>query len=365
MAHDQHEPDYKFRGWMGLDESSVDGKMVFQEYEPKPFEESDVDIKITHCGVCGSDIHTLRSGWGPTLYPCLTGHEIIGIVVRAGSKVEGGLMPGDRVGVGAQSMSCLRPDCEQCFNNMECYCQNAMIPTYNSIYPGGAKSYGGFADYWRGPSHFVVKIPDAIASDVAAPMLCAGIATFSPLKKNGAGPGKTVGIIGLGGLGHFGIMGAKALECDKVVAISRSSAKKEDALKLGATDFVATAEDADWAKTYSNTLDLILCTVSSADLPLTQYLQLLRVNGQFIQLGSPDESLPSFNAFALTAKGAKMGGSSIGSPSEIREMLDFFARKGVRTWNINLPMHQANKAILDLEAGKARYRYVLVNEDHV
>lgn len=134
-------------------------------------------------------------------------------------------------------------------------------------------------------------------------------------------------------------------------------------MKLGATDFVATMSDKDWSNTWSNTLDLILCTVSSAELPLAQYLQLLRPSGTFVLLGSPDESLPGFNAFALTAKGAKLTGSSIGSPAEIREMLDFFAGKEVKPWVVELPMGDANKAILDLEAGKARYRYVLVNED--
>ena len=223
---------------------------------------------------------------------------------------------------------------------------------------------GGYGDYWRGHSHFVFKIPDELPSDVAAPMLCGGITAFSPLIRNGAGPGKRVGIVGLGGLGHFGVLGAKALGCDKVVAISRSTSKKEDALRMGADHFIATDEDRNWAAKHASSLDLIVCTVSSPKMPLAQYLQLLRVNGQFIQVGAPEDAIPGFSAFTLIAKSVKVGGSSIGSPAEIRQMLDLFAKNGVRTWNNNVPMKDANRAIVNMEAGKARYRIVLVNEKH-
>ena len=195
-------------------------------------------------------------------------------------------------------------------------------------------------------------------------MLCGGITAFSPLMRNGAGPGKRVGIVGLGGLGHYGVMGAKMLGCDKVVAISRSSGKKEDAMRMGADDFIATDEDKDWATKHQGTLDLIVSTVSSPKMPLMQYLQLLRTHGQFIQVGAPEDILPGFNCFALIAKGAKIGGSAIGSPEEIRHMLDLFAKNGVKTWNNNVPMKDANKAIVDMDKGKARYRIVLVNEKH-
>lgn len=160
--------------------------------------------------------------------------------------------------------------------------------TFNSKWPDGSKSYGGYADYWRGPSHFVIKIPDALESDVAAPMLCGAITAFSPLIHNGVGPGKTVGIVGIGGLGHFGVMGAKALKADKVYAISRTSAKKEDAKKMGADEFIATDEDKDWAKEHALSLDLIVSTVSSPKMPLVDYLSLLKVGGTFIQVGAPE-----------------------------------------------------------------------------
>jgi len=358
------QSDYSFKGWMGLDPKSVQGNLKWQQYEPKTWEETDVDIKVTHCGICASDLHTLRSGWGPTMYPCCVGHEVVGTAVKVGSKVEGGIKVGDRVGVGAQSSSCLKPECEQCASGIENHCQTGMIGTYNGKYPDGSKSYGGYSDYCRAPSHFVLKIPDSISSEEAAPMLCAGITTYSPLKQNGCGPGKRVGIVGIGGLGHFGLLFAKALGADKVTAISRSSSKKEDALKLGATDFIATDEEKDWGKKYANSLDLIVCTVSGPSMPLEKYLQLLRVQGQFIQVGAPEDPIPAFHAFSLIGKGVKVGGSAIGSPEEIREMLALAAKNKIHPWVQKRPLNEVNQALIDMDANKARYRYVLVNESH-
>ncbi|CAO1605410.1 hypothetical protein XANCAGTX0491_008928 [Xanthoria calcicola] len=357
--------DYKFQGWMGLDPSAVDGNMRWQSYEPKPWQETDVDIKITHAGICGSDLHTLRSGWKPTDYPCCVGHEIVGHAVKVGNKAEGGIKVGDRVGVGAQSSSCLKPDCEECANGVENHCQNiGKANTYDDRYPDGSKSYGGYADYWRGPSHFVFKIPEQISSEDAAPMLCGGITLYSPLKRNGCGPGKKVGIIGIGGLGHFGILYAKALGADKIVAISRKANKKDDALKLGADEYISTDEDSKWAEHHAQSVDLLISTVSSPNMPLEQYLQLLRVHGTFIQVGAPEDRLPAFHAFALIAKGAKIGGSAIGAPGEIRGMLDLTVKKKVKAWINTRPMKQANQTVVDMGANKARYRYVLVNEAH-
>ncbi|RDW81954.1 putative cinnamyl-alcohol dehydrogenase 1 [Coleophoma cylindrospora] len=358
------DTSYKFQGWMGLDKDSDKGNMVWQEFTPKTWSEDDVDIKVTHCGICGSDLHTLRSGWAPTLYPCCPGHEIAGIAVRVGSNVKH-LQVGDRCGVGAQSLSCLKPDCWECSSGMENHCMNLNVTTYNGKYADGSKSYGGYADYCRAPGHFVVKIPDAISLAEAAPMLCGGVTTWCPLVKNGAGPGKNIGIIGIGGLGHFGLLWAKALGCSKVVAISRSSGKAEDAKKMGADLFIATDEDKDWNKKNRCTLDLIISTVSSPNMPLQKYLQLLRTNGQFIQVGAPEDKIPAFNILALINRGVKIGGSSIGSPKEISDMLKFAAEKGIRPWIEERPMKDANKAIVDMEDGKARYRYVLKNEANV
>ena len=248
---------------------------------------------------------------------------------------------------------------------MENHCPNGNVGTYNSKYADGSKSYGGYADYARVPSHFVLKIPDGIPSEAAAPMLCGGITAFSPLKKNGCGPGKRVGIVGFGGLGHFGVLYAKALGADKVVVISRSNAKREDAKKMGADTFIATNDDKDWATHHSRSLDLIVSTVSSPHMPLEQYLMLLRTNGQFIQVGAPEDKMPAFNAFSIITKGCKIGGSAIGAPHEIREMLDLTVEKGVEPWIQLRSMTDANQAVVDMGEGKARYRMVLVNEKHL
>ena len=268
---------------------------------------------------------------------------------------------GDRVGVGAQSGSCLKPDCEECASGMENHCPR-MVGTYNGKYADGSKSYGGYSDYCRAPSHFVIKIPASIPSAEAAPMLCGGITAYSPLKKNGCGPGKKVGIVGVGGLGHFGILYAKALGADSITAISRTSSKKSDAMKLGADKYIATNEDADWNKHHARSLDLIVSTVSSPSMPLEKYLQLLRTNGQFIQVGAPEDRLPAFNVFSLIQKGSKIGGSAIGAPHEIEEMLELSVKKGVKPWVVERPLKEANQAIRDMDGGKARYRFVLVNE---
>jgi alcohol dehydrogenase (NADP+) len=237
-----------------------------------------------------------------------------------------------------------------------------MINTYAMEWPGtGEIGHGGYADYHRAKGPFTFKIPEGLDSIEAAPMLCAGITAYSPLKRNGCGPGKRVGIVGIGGLGHYGLTWAKALGASKVTAISRSSTKKAEAMKVGATDFIATGEEQDWPQKYARTLDLIVSTVSSHDLPLAGYLSLLATDGQFIQVGSPEDELPRFSAFHLMTKGAKLGGSVIGPPWEINEMLEFAAKNKIKGWTEARPMNDANQAILDQEDGKARFRYVLVN----
>ena len=351
----------EFRGWLGHDKTAAQGNMTWSSFQPKPFNDIDVDIKISHCGICGSDVHTLRSGWGATHYPICVGHEIVGNIVRVGDKVKH-LTLGDRVGVGAQAFSCLKENCEECGAGLEQHCPK-MVSTYGSKYPDGSWSMGGYADHVRVPAHFAIKIPTRLRSEDAAPMMCGGITVYSPLKNNGAGPGKRIGIVGLGGLGHFGVLFAKALGCDKVVAISRRRNKANDAKAMGATDYIATSEDDKWARKHSRSLDLIISTVSSPDMPLESYLRLLRTGGVFIQVGAPEDKLPQIAAFGLIGKGCKIGGSQIGSPKEIEEMLTFAAEKGVKPWVQKKNMKDANKAVVDMEDGHARYRYVLVNTD--
>ncbi|KAF2199400.1 cinnamyl alcohol dehydrogenase [Delitschia confertaspora ATCC 74209] len=362
----------EFKGWLAQGPSSIKGELTWSPFEPIPFTSNSVDIAISHCGICGSDIHTLSSGWGPTHYPACVGHEIIGQVVRVGDAVTR-VKLGDRVGVGAQNSSCNRADCEECSNGYESYCPQ-MVGTYNSALPTsthphekqGEKHWtkGGYATHTRIPnSNFVFKIPDALESKHAAPMMCAGITLYSPLKRNGAGPGKRVGIVGIGGLGHFGLLFARALGCESVVAISRSSKKKADAEALGADGFIATSEDENWGQTHAKTLDLIISTVSEADMPLSSYLSLLRPHGTFVIVGAPEDKLPGFSAFSLIGKGVKICGSLIGAPAEIEEMLQLAADKKIVPWVEERPMSDANNAVVDMVAGKARYRYVLSNEE--
>ncbi|KAL0930151.1 nadp-dependent alcohol dehydrogenase [Colletotrichum truncatum] len=357
--------DYKFEGWLGHNPESANGKMEWGPFEPKKWTENDVDIQITHCGICGSDIHTLRSGWGATAYPCCVGHEIVGKAVRVGANVNH-IRIGDRVGVGAQARSCLRPDCPECSRGEENACTRERVDTYGSFYPNDeGKSMGGYADYNRTNGRFVVKIPDGLSSEAAAPMLCGGITVYAPLRNNGCGPGKSVGIVGLGGLGHFGVLFAKALGADRVVAISRRRTKEADALALGADEYIATADDVKWASKHRRTLDLIICTVSSSDMPLEGYLRLLRWEGSFIQVGAPDGGkMPEISAFTLIMNSIKVGGSNIGSINQINEMLDFAVKKNIKPRIQTRSMSDANQAIVDMEEGKARYRYVLVNEKH-
>lgn len=290
----------------------------------------------------------------------------MGTAVRVGKNVKH-VKQGDRVGVGAQARSCLQPDCNECSTAHEPYCPNGVVNTYGSVYPGDeGKSYGGYADYNRTNGHFVVPIPDGLASEDAAPLMCGGVTVYSPLKRNGCGPGKTIGVVGVGGLGHFAVLFAKALGADKVVGISRKADKKDDSLKLGCDQYIATAEDKDWAKKNARSIDLIISTVSNAKMPMTEYLSLLKVHGTFIQVGAPDGGeLPPINAFTLIGGGVKVGGSAIGSAStEIPEMLKLAADKKIKPWVQTVPLKDANKVVVDMEAGKARYRYVLVNENY-
>ncbi|OJD24582.1 hypothetical protein ACJ73_04058 [Blastomyces percursus] len=215
--------DSTFYGWVG---HSTTSPLTYTAYRPKPFDPTGIEIEISHCDICGSDIHTLRSGWGPTDYPCVVGHEIIGHVTRVGPGVATFSSPsrhlkvGGRVGIGAQSDTCRRPECPECASGLENHCQQ-QTGIYGGRFRDGNKSYGGYASRWRGPASFAFKLPDSLPSAAAAPLLCAGITVFSPLVKNGAGPG-----------------------CDHITAISRTIAKRAETLGgLGADKFIAMDED--------------------------------------------------------------------------------------------------------------------------
>lgn len=277
----------EFHGWLSHSHAAVDGKMEWAAFTPRPFQDDDIDIAVTHCAICHTDHGILAGELGPIDFPVCVGHEIVGHVVRVGPKAHQQFAVGDRVGVGAQSDACLnRPFlqskpghehdsagggktetlCSSCSTGQEQYCPK-FIATYGSQrHYDGSIAMGGYATHIRTKSHFVFPIPDQLASADAAPMLCGGITTYSPLVRHGCGPGKSVAIVGLGGLGHFSVLWAKALKADSVLAISRSKSKKDDALKLGCDEYLASAEDgyAKAIKEREGTLDIILCTVSNA-----------------------------------------------------------------------------------------------------
>lgn len=236
---------------------------------------------------------------------------------------------------------------------------STFVLTTTAKYPDGSPSSGGYADYARVPQNFVIPIPKGVDEAVAAPMMCGGVTVYSPLKQHNVGPGMKVGVIGIGGLGHFAVMFAAALGAD-VTAISHTHSKEKDALAMGAKKFIATG-DKDAFKNNTRQFDLIICTVNAEDMPMADYLSLLKVHGKLTLVGAPEKPLP-LSVFPLIFNGVYLGGSAIGSPSEIKEMLELAQKSDVKTWLKLWPMKDVNKALKDMEAGNARYRHVLKND---
>ncbi|KZO92823.1 NADPH-dependent alcohol dehydrogenase [Calocera viscosa TUFC12733] len=328
------------------------------DFKPKNFKDTDVEIAITHCGVCGSDVHTITSGWGDIEPPLIVGHEIVGKATKVGSAVNG-IKVGDRVGVGAQIGSCL--ECEACHTDNEQYCPKG-IDTYNAEYPDGVKTMGGYSTAIRAHERFVFPIPDAMESKHAASMLCAGLTVYSPLVRDGCGPGKKVGIVGIGGLGHYAIMFAKALGAE-VYAFTHSDSKTQDIKKMGADHVIVTDKDGEFAKPLAQKLHLIVSTRDVADdMPLVDYISMLWVQGHMIQVGLPDKPFPPIPGFAFTTNGSLFGGSKIGSKKEALAMLKLAAEKGVKPWIEELPMSKAGEAVERLKKNDVRYRFVLTQD---
>ncbi|EMD32150.1 hypothetical protein CERSUDRAFT_99832 [Gelatoporia subvermispora B] len=349
----------EFKGYALTDPSRWNDLKV-SSFQPKTFAPDDVEIAITHCGVCGSDVHTLTQGWGESKLPLVVGHEIIGHVTRVGDKVKE-FKKGDRVGVGAKIGSCMQ--CRPCKSDYENYCPKS-ISTYNSEYPDGVVSQGGYATAIRAHQQFVFPIPDEIESRDAASMMCAGLTVYSPLKTYGTGPGKKVGIMGIGGLGHYAVLWAKAMGAE-VYAFTHDKSKMGDIKKMGA-DHIINTEEKDFFKPLANTLDLIVSTrdVFSPDTPLSDYLSMLFVHGKFITVGIPDanQPLPSLHPFSFASNGCLIGGSSIGSKKDALDMLELARKKNVRPWIEEMPMKDVGKALQNVKANKVRYRYVLTQD---
>jgi uncharacterized zinc-type alcohol dehydrogenase-like protein len=312
----------------------------------------DVLIKIAFAGICHSDIHTGREEWGDAIFPLVPGHEIAGTVAEIGADVDK-YSVGDRVGVGCMVDSCR--ECENCLAGEEQYCLKGNVGTYNSIGKDGRPTEGGYSTHIVVDQDFVVGIPDGIELDVAAPLLCAGITLYSPLKHWQAGPGKKVAIVGLGGLGHVGVKLAHALGAE-VTVLSQTLSKKDDGLALGADHYYATSDDATYTE-LAGTFDLIVNTVS-ATLPMDKYLSLLRLNGTMVNVGAPPDPM-SVPAFALIGQRRSWAGSAIGGIAETQEMLDFCAEHNLGAQIEVISGDQIDQAWDRVVASDVRYRFVI------
>jgi uncharacterized zinc-type alcohol dehydrogenase-like protein len=320
--------------------------------ERREVREFDVLIDIKYAGICHSDIHQAREGWGEAIFPMVPGHEIAGVVEAVGSGVTK-FAVGDKVGVGCMVDSCR--ECENCEAGLEQYCLKGNVGTYNAIGKDGEPTYGGYAQKIVVDEAFTVRIPDGIALDEAAPLLCAGITLYSPLRHWNAGPGKKVAVVGLGGLGHMGVKIAHALGAE-VTVLSQSLRKQEDGFKLGADHYYATSDEATF-KELAGTFDLILSTVS-APLNLDAYLSLLKTDGAFVNVGAPEEPV-ALNLFSVIAGRKTLAGSGIGGIQETQEMLDFCAAHGLGAEIELIRADQINEAYERVLASDVRYRFVI------
>lgn len=313
--------------------------------------EHDVLIEIAYAGVCHSDIHTARSEWGPANYPVVVGHEIAGTVVEVGSAVTKHAV-GDRVGVGCMVNSC--GECEACEAGQEQYCPQ-QVGTYNATDVDATITQGGYSTHVVVTEDFVLRIPEGLDLDVAAPLLCAGITTWSPLRRWNVGEGSKVAVVGLGGLGHMAVQLAVALGAE-VTVMSQSLKKQEDGLALGATAYRATSDEGTFTDLRGR-FDVIINTVSAA-LPIKRYLSLLRPEGTMVNLGGPVEPF-EVPAFSLIGGAKNLAGSVIGGIPATQEMLDFCAEKGIGSKVEVISADQVNEAWERVVASDVRYRFVI------
>jgi alcohol dehydrogenase (NADP+) len=313
---------------------------------------TDVLIRIEYAGICHSDIHTVNGDWGPQPFPVVPGHEIVGIVTEVGSQVTRHRV-GDRVGVGCMVNSC--GTCTNCRNGDEQYCLEGMVGTYAATDRDGSTTQGGYSTHVVVDADYVLRVPDGIDPAAAAPLLCAGITTYSPLRHWNAGPGKKVAVVGLGGLGHMAVKIAHALGAH-VTVLSQSLKKQEDGLRLGADEYFATS-DAGTFEQLAGRFDLIVNTVSAA-IDLDAYLGLLAVDGTLVNVGAPAEPL-SVNVFSLIGGRRSFAGSMIGGIALTQEMLDFCAEHGIGAEVEVIAADRINDAYERVLASDVRYRFVI------
>lgn len=314
--------------------------------------EHDVLIAIKYAGICHSDIHTVRGEWHPVTYPIVVGHEIAGVVEQVGSGVTKHQV-GDHVGVGCFVDSCR--ECENCTSGRDQYCTGGSVGTYDSVGRDGEPTAGGYSTHIVVDENYVLRIPASIPLEQAAPILCAGVTLYSPLKHWQAGPGKHIGIVGLGGLGHMGVQIAHHMGA-KVSVLSQSLKKKEDGERLGADAYYSTADETTF-KDLRGTFDFIINTVS-ANLDLGQYFELIKTDGAFIEVGAPEHPM-QVPAFSLIPQRRSLSGSMIGSIAETQEVLDFCGEHGFGAEVEVIDADYVNEAYDRVVNSDVRYRFVI------
>jgi uncharacterized zinc-type alcohol dehydrogenase-like protein len=330
----------------GFGVHAAGAQLLAYKYDPGALRADEVEIKISHCGVCYSDVHLIDNDWGMSKYPFIPGHEIVGTVVGVGSGVKDRVM-GERVGVGWQADSC--GICEWCRQGEENLCAKSQ--------PTCVGRNGGFADKVRVNSRFAVPVPEALESENVAPLMCAGITVYSPLRNHGVRPSSRVGVIGIGGLGHLGIQFAKAFGAE-VTAFSTSKEKEAEARKLGAHNFVNT-RDTGALKKIGGSFDLLLSTVN-ADQDWQAYVTALRPKGTLCVVAASPSPI-QVQGFSLITGEKTIAGSNTGSPRDLSEMLDVAARHGVKAVTEKFAMAKANDAVAKVKKSQVRYRAVLAN----
>ena len=336
----------------GYAAASAKAPLAPHSFERREPGEHDVVIDIKYCGICHTDIHQVRDEWGGAIYPMVPGHEIAGVVASVGKAVEK-YKVGDKVGVGCFVDSCRT--CESCKRGLEQYCAAGPVFTYNSRERDGTPTMGGYSDKIVVNQDYIVRIPDNLPLDASAPLLCAGITLYSPLKHWNAGPGKRVAIVGLGGLGHIGVKLAHAMGAE-VTVLSQSLKKQEDGKRLGADHYLATSDPATFEKN-KGSYDLIISTVS-ADLEWEQYVNLLRPDGALVVVGIPVKPIP-VSAFPLVMGRRSVAGSMIGGIAETQEMLDYCGEHGIACDIEIIPMEQVDEAYERILKSDVRYRFVI------
>ncbi|KAF9618486.1 hypothetical protein IFM89_001887 [Coptis chinensis] len=338
-------------GWAALDNS---GKITPYTFKRRENGVDDVTIEILYCGMCHTDLHYAKNDWGITMYPVVPGHEITGLITKVGSNVTR-FKEGDRVGIGCLAASCL--ECEFCNDSQENYCDKIQF-TYNGIFWDGSITYGGYSNMIVADQRYVVHVPENLAMDAAAPLLCAGITVFSPMKDNNMlnSPGKKLGVVGLGGLGHVAVKFGKAFGLHVTVISTSPSKEKEAKERLGADGFIVSS-DLQQMKAGKRTLDFIIDTVSAPH-SLGPILELLKVNGTLVLVGAPDKpvELPSF---PLIFGKRAVKGSMTGGMKETQEMMDLCGKHNITCDVEVVSPDKINEAMGRLAKNDVRYRFVI------